>query len=530
MKPRVIDISDAQQETIKQPDPDERKHNFLLMEILACVACGALTVFSFYSSALEYYNNLGNADSAGIRTIGIQLGIIVFGGLAVMQLFTVRRVVGLTRIGCICGSIIATVLTIFLFIDSASTSYSYQDYKLGQRTGDDRELEASIHQYEVDASAAAGRFRIQLDAVEERRKQLTKDREELNSIIGPAVKAGTRLRQQYSDDLVTNGKALASNSEEKSRIEMERHHQLTELDKTRSEEATKLRSSNSSGAKNVGRMFGINASKVILIRTLLCELALVALAIMFGVGLFYTSKSTPADRMRNYSMSIFHCVWFFFVFFVAWNLFMSQVQAGPAQEDVRLPAPQSDQIYMPAVPNGSGTYPDTERGTIDTSLFDKEWKKSGERFNDPFYHQTGSVNCPIPTDIYMAIDRLDEEPRVKAVIAAAGFKESSWNVNAYGYDGDGGYAHGWLQLHSYWRKDDVAWMKKQPGGWRNADVNLGAFFRCLREHERFWPNTKSSWRRALARYNGGGTPNYEYADSILEHSRDLEKYFNRNTY
>ena len=133
--------------------------------------------------------------------------------------------------------------------------------------------------------------------------------------------------------------------------------------------------------------------------------------------------------------------------------------------------------------------------------------------------------CPIPLDIWLAIDALEETPEVKSMIAGAGWVESRWDVNETHYDNDGGNSHGWLQLHGKWRKDDVDWMKSQPGGWRDAGNNLEAFMRTLDQHEGYYPKSRDSWKYKLAHYNGGTRPNLKYANHCLDKSKELISFF-----
>lgn len=134
--------------------------------------------------------------------------------------------------------------------------------------------------------------------------------------------------------------------------------------------------------------------------------------------------------------------------------------------------------------------------------------------------------CPIPKSIWEAIDALDVSPYVKRVIAGAGWVESRWDVNAHHYDNDNGMSHGWLQLHGRWRKVDVAWMKAQPGGWKCPKNNLQAFLRTIRDHEKYYPQTKGSWKLKLSHYNGGKKGNMLYANKCLAKAKELEQWFN----
>lgn len=139
--------------------------------------------------------------------------------------------------------------------------------------------------------------------------------------------------------------------------------------------------------------------------------------------------------------------------------------------------------------------------------------------------QTGKPKgCPIPAEIYNAIHQLSVSPKVKSIIAATGYVESRWNVDCHHYD-NGGMSHGWLQLHGKWRRKTVDWMKAQPGGWRSPSVNLAGFLQTIKEHQKYYPSTKASWRAALAHYNGGSRPNFLYADKALQKSRRLERWF-----
>ena len=132
--------------------------------------------------------------------------------------------------------------------------------------------------------------------------------------------------------------------------------------------------------------------------------------------------------------------------------------------------------------------------------------------------------CPIPRPIYEAIDGLDESAYVKSVIAGAGWVESRWDVNCHHWD-TGGYSHGWLQLHGHWRAGDVDWMKRQPGGWRDAKNNLAAFLRTIQDHERYYPQTRNSWKLKLSHFNGGKKGNISYANKCLAKAKELQRWF-----
>ena len=147
---------------------------------------------------------------------------------------------------------------------------------------------------------------------------------------------------------------------------------------------------------------------------------------------------------------------------------------------------------------------------------DSEAKLSSMKYKD---------ECPIPEEIWRAINELDEIPEIKAIIAGAGWVESRWQTDATHYDNDGGYSHGVWQLHGRWRKVDTDWMKRQPGGWRDVRVNLEAFMRTIRAHEKYYPQTRGSWRLKLSHYNGGSKGNTRYADKCLAKAEELVKWF-----
>jgi hypothetical protein len=135
------------------------------------------------------------------------------------------------------------------------------------------------------------------------------------------------------------------------------------------------------------------------------------------------------------------------------------------------------------------------------------------------------IECPIPQGIWEAINELDESAEVKSIVAGAGWVESKWDVNCHHYDNDGGYSHGAWQIHGHWRKADVDWMKRQPGGWKCPKNNLEAFLRTIKQHEKYWPQTRKSWRLKLARFNGGSRPNPAYAYKCLAKAKGLERWF-----
>lgn len=133
--------------------------------------------------------------------------------------------------------------------------------------------------------------------------------------------------------------------------------------------------------------------------------------------------------------------------------------------------------------------------------------------------------CPIPKPIWEAINDLNETAEVKSIIAGAGWVESRWRVDAHHYDNDNGMSHGFLQLHGRWRKVDVDWMKNQPGGWKCPKNNLQAFLRTIKDHEKYYPQTKGSWRLKLSHYNGGKKGNLRYSDKCLEKAKELLNWF-----
>ena len=129
--------------------------------------------------------------------------------------------------------------------------------------------------------------------------------------------------------------------------------------------------------------------------------------------------------------------------------------------------------------------------------------------------------CIIPREVFDAI--VAHAPADKrAWFAAVAKQESGFDAECYHYDNDGGYAHGLFCLHSHWRKTDVKWMGDQ---WRDPGVNLLAFQRTLRDHERYWPRTRTDLRAAAAHYNGGGNPNWVYADKVMTYTEQLSPYF-----
>ena len=146
--------------------------------------------------------------------------------------------------------------------------------------------------------------------------------------------------------------------------------------------------------------------------------------------------------------------------------------------------------------------------------------------------------CPIPLNVWEAINEIDEETieflrdntfktasQIKSVLAGCAFRESSFNVANYHYDNAGGYATGLYSIHSRYRKQDVAWMETQPGGWKCPKNNLAALIRTLKEHERYWPDSKRSLAVKLARFNGGGKPNHNYTRKVLSKAKELQRWF-----
>jgi hypothetical protein len=148
-----------------------------------------------------------------------------------------------------------------------------------------------------------------------------------------------------------------------------------------------------------------------------------------------------------------------------------------------------------------------------------------DRETAPPARKSYPADCPIPRGIWNAINELDVSPYVKSVIAGAGWIESRWDVNSHHYDNDGGYSHGVWQLHGKWRKVDVDWMKRQPGGWRCPKNNLAAFLRTIKQHEKYYPKSRSSWKLKLARFNGGSRANLAYANKCLAKAKELQGLF-----
>jgi hypothetical protein len=523
------------------------------MEILAFVACGALTIFSFYSSALEYYMNIGNATSAGIRMIGIQLGIVVFGGLAVMQLFTTTKVTGPTKIGCIFGAIICTLLTIFLFTDSASTSYSYQDYKLGTRTAGDRVLEASIFQYNDNVKKLNERYDDRLKSLSKRRAELLVDKARLDAIVSPAVAAGTSLKKGYSEALSNVTSELRDNTTLRNSLDTERYEALANLDAMQSENATRLRSSNSSGASNISRMFNISSSTVILLRTIMCELALVALAIMFGVGLYYTSSDRRTSH--DYAMTTFHSIGFLVMFSLAWSLFFREVESQRLTEEGSGDVPSLNSNSVPVFLNDSSRSKKSgaeqeapkEDAIIQTELFGDTSENDKFFKNDGGYLPQASVgwdpevefdkmsntqapvmisvpgNCEIPADLFVACIR-NARLEDRGIYAATAFYESTYRASLHKQDGPLGKSRSGFQIHEHYHPEIIKWM---GNSWNKWDTSARAFTMVLQKQEQ-WRKGYDDWRSKLAYYNSGGTHRrvgLGYADRILNKAKTLQKYF-----
>lgn len=153
---------------------------------------------------------------------------------------------------------------------------------------------------------------------------------------------------------------------------------------------------------------------------------------------------------------------------------------------------------------------------LEFEKLDSEAKLSPMKYKD---------ECPIPRGIWEAISELDESAEVKSIIAGAGWVESKWDVNCHHYDNDGGYSHGWLQLHGRWRAVEIDIMESQPGGWKCPKNNLAAFLRTVEDHERYYPQTRGSWRLKLSHYNGGSKGNLKYANKCLAKAEELKKWF-----
>ena len=189
-----------------------------------------------------------------------------------------------------------------------------------------------------------------------------------------------------------------------------------------------------------------------------------------------------------------------------------------------------DEITVKALPkNSKRVIPDT--GWHPWAEFAKLDRRAAGRIDSPTNRmdspqQKMPEECPIPEEIWRAINELDEIPAVKGIIAGAGWVESRWDVNCHHYDNDGGYSHGWLQLHGRWRKTEIDIMESQAGGWRCPKNNLAAFLRTVADHERYYPDSKKSWKMKLARYNGGSRPNLAYASKCLLKAKELVQYFN----
>ena len=130
-------------------------------------------------------------------------------------------------------------------------------------------------------------------------------------------------------------------------------------------------------------------------------------------------------------------------------------------------------------------------------------------------------SCPIPKSVFYAIAKNAPRDRM-AWCAAVAKQESDWRSDCYHYDNDNGYAHGLFCIHSYWRAIDV---ERMGGRWEDPDINTQAFIRIIQDHENIWPDTKNNKRMAAARYNGGKTPNFDYADKVLAFEKQLTKWF-----
>jgi hypothetical protein len=351
------------------------------------------------------------------------------------------------------------------------------------------------------------------------------------------VASGTTLKKSYSERAQTLTQQIEANRILMDSISQERMLAFIDLDSKRSSNAAAFAASNTSGAGNVARLIGLSPSIVLLARTAACELALLALAFMTGAALFYASVGSVRDRRRHVLHMVIQGVGLIAVFAVAGAVFVHRANAETEPEpDIRLPvAPvveRDDFNPLFGAPDNrfdDDGLPQASVGDVKDPLVFR-FEHQPTLIGLPSSNRQPAAGCPIPKDVFAAIDAENRSARVKAIFAGAAFVESKWDPNETHYDSDGGNSHGLFQLHGKWRKKDVAWMKKQPGGWRDPAVNLAAFLRCIKEHQTYYPKSKGSWRTALAHYNGGGRPNWKYADRVLAKAGEVQRWFEKGAF
>ena len=485
----------------------KRAFNFGPIQALAFVGCGAATIFSTYTSAMEYHNNLGSIAGAAIRTVGVQSCMVVFSALAVMQVLHCRRADWLVRLGCLCGASISVLLALFMFLDSASTSFSYQDYKLGLRTGSERVLEASIHQHDDDVAALRDRYNGLLSDVSDRRAELTEEHARLSDIVGPAVKTGSNLKKGYSDALATVQGELKANGLRRQTLNSELSIELAELQAKRSADAVSLRSANSSGAGSLARFgVGLSPSHVLMARTGFFEATLLALGGLFGIGLFYSK------RARNYKTTAIHLGSFAVIFTIAVSLFVLEVskEAAPANTVVPVVPVEADddddrmwfdKDGLPA--HDEGWDPDTE--------FDKM---------GPGGLDMDQASLPIPKELYVAV--MAHVPKAdRHWVAAVPKVESSYNPACVG---DGGCSVTGFQIHKRYHPEIYASL---DGDWTSWDKGVQAYLAVI-EKQSQWRGSDSVERK-IRYYVDGNSWNKakakRYYDRVMTQAQKLKPLF-----
>ncbi len=503
--------------------PRKPQSNALLIMILLWIAAMFLTKFSYFSSAADYLTTLRRTDVAGDRVLGLQLAILTFWSVATLFAIQAIHSSGWRRIGCIVGVLASMALGSLQSLDSFVTSLGYQIHQLGKLTSPDRDLEASVKRMETDLKTADDRFSDQFKQLQRDRVNSQAELEKLDQILAPAIESGTNLKKSYSDQRSALAAEISDIDQKFAQAQSGLVSYKQDLYKKIATEKQQLAALNSSGVSRASKFVGISPETNIALKTLCCELALIALAVMTALGgSSLTTAQSREGRMMAGGRLALQLVTIAATFYFAHQQFLSE--APSIMEDL---GEETAEPFSPAVP----VLP--ARG-VDPALFQDpdslpQWEssanfgESGTMMHLVMMHQEDYPQCEIPKDVWSFLNGLKISAKDKAIFAATAWKESSYNPKCSHYDNDGGYSHGLFQLHGRWRKADVDWMKSQKGGWQDIGNNYQALLRTFADHAEYWDC--STWRLTLARYNGGGHPNWRYADSILAKAEKLEKYF-----
>tara|TARA_R110000772_G_scaffold18184_2_gene50747 strand:+ start:2502 stop:3698 length:1197 start_codon:yes stop_codon:yes gene_type:complete len=346
---------------------------FIMVRLMAGVACAAFTIFSTFSSACDYYTVFRRPDVAFSRVLGLQASIVVFWALAALLCLTISGRSAIGKAGCVLGVLLCVAVGSVQTLDSALTSFGYQDYRLGSLTATDRSAAAKIDSHEEQLSQLMSRHTLEVvnfqSAIDGAKAELAV----LDGVLAPAIASGKTLKASYSINRVQLTDKIQELGRDKSLL---LHNQLTEIQDMHSEKikaVESIKASNSSGTSRASALLGITPELMIAGKTASTELCLVALALMMGFTAWFTMKSEGSVKNKNMALLLGQLAMVSLTFFVAYGMFIKEVPfiEKDLSGGINATSPANNDEVEIDYYEEMGRLDDAVFGEVDSSLFDE---------------------------------------------------------------------------------------------------------------------------------------------------------------